>query len=72
MAKLDKASQKAYDPGGWQILQDLLKNWVAECVAFEVNDCNECASSMYKTHLMKSILLSSLILLGSISIIAIC
>ena len=71
MVKLGKASQNIYNWGEWLILQDLLKNWVAECVASGVNDCNECASSMYKTPLMKSVL-SSLILLGFISIIAIC
>ena len=38
LAKLDKASQDAYNPGGWLILYDRLKNWVAEGVASEVND----------------------------------
>ena len=37
--KLGKASRDAYNlnRGGWLILQDLLKNWVAEGVASEVN-----------------------------------
>ena len=37
-AKLGKTSKDAYNPGLWLILLDLLKNWVAEGVAFEVND----------------------------------
>ena len=37
-AKLDKASQDAYNWGGWLILEDLLKNWVAKGVASQVND----------------------------------
>ena len=40
LAKLGKASQDDYNLGGWLILQDRLKNWVAECVASEVNDFN--------------------------------
>ena len=39
-AKLGKASRDAYNPGLWLILLDLLKNWVAEGVAFDVNDFN--------------------------------
>jgi hypothetical protein len=38
LAKLGKACQDAYNHGGWLILLDCLKNWVAECVASEVND----------------------------------
>ena len=38
LTKLGKASQDAYNPGGWLILLDRLKNWVAEDVASEVND----------------------------------
>ena len=37
-AKLGKASQDAYNPVLWLILQDLLKNYVAEGVTFDVND----------------------------------
>ena len=36
-AKLGKASRNAYNPGLWLIFYDLLKNWVAEGVATEVN-----------------------------------
>ena len=36
-AKLGKVSRDAYDSGLWLILQDLLKNWVAEGVASNVN-----------------------------------
>ena len=39
-AKLCKASLDAYNRGGWLIFKDLLKNWVAEGVSFEVNDFN--------------------------------
>ena len=38
MAKLGKASWDAYDREGWLILYELLKNWIAEGVASEVND----------------------------------
>jgi hypothetical protein len=38
LAKLGKASQDAYNPGGWLILNALLKNGVAECDSSEVND----------------------------------
>ena len=38
LAKLGKASQDAYNPGLWLILQDLFKNYVAEGVTFDVND----------------------------------
>ena len=37
-AKLGKASRDAYNPGLLLILQDLLKNWVVEGVASNVND----------------------------------
>ena len=37
-AKLGKASRDAYNPGLWLILEDFLKNWVAESVASDVND----------------------------------
>ena len=37
-AKLGKASQEAYNRGGWLIFQELLKNWVAKGVASEVNN----------------------------------
>ena len=41
-AKLGKASRDAYNPGLLLILSDLLKNWVAEGDASDVNDfiCN--------------------------------
>ena len=42
-AKLGKESQDAYNQGGWLILQELLKNWVAKGVASEMlvkNDIN--------------------------------
>ena len=41
MAKLGKATWDAYNLGGWLILQALLKNWVAEGVASEVNDSTQ-------------------------------
>ena len=37
-AKLGKASRDAYNQGLLLILQDLLKNWVAEGVTSDVND----------------------------------
>ena len=37
-AKLEKASWNGYNQGGWLISQDLLKNWIAEGVASDVND----------------------------------
>ena len=37
-AKLGKASWDAYNPKGWLISLDLLKNWVAEGVPSKVND----------------------------------
>ena len=37
---LGKASRDTYNQGGWLILQDFFKNWVAEGVASEVNDSN--------------------------------
>jgi len=36
-AKLGKASQDAYNPGKWLILHALMKNWVAEGIASDVN-----------------------------------
>ena len=33
VAKLRKASWNAYNQGGWLILQNLLKNWIAKGVA---------------------------------------
>ena len=39
-AKLDKATRDAYNLGGWLILKDLLKNWVAKGFASEINDFN--------------------------------
>ena len=38
MAKLGKATQDTYNWDKWLILKALLKNLVAEGVAFEVND----------------------------------
>ena len=38
VAKLGKASWDAYNQGGWLISKDLLKNWIAEGVASELND----------------------------------
>ena len=38
LAKLGKASQDAYNPGGWLILWALLKNGVAEGVASDPRD----------------------------------
>ena len=38
LAKLGKASQDAYKPGKWLILSALMKNWVAEGIASDVND----------------------------------
>ena len=38
MAKLVKASRDTYIQGGWLILYDLWKNWVAEGVASKVNN----------------------------------
>ena len=35
---LGKASQDAYNPGKWLILQALMKYWVAEGIASDVND----------------------------------
>ena len=40
-AKVDKVFRDAHNPGLWLILQDLLKNWVAEGVASDVNEFNE-------------------------------
>ena len=39
-AKLGKSSRNAYNSGLLLILQDLLKNWVAEGVASDINDFN--------------------------------
>ena len=38
VAKLSKSTQDTYNQGGWLILSALLKNGVAKCVAFKVND----------------------------------
>ena len=38
LAKLGKAAQDTYNWKEWLILKALLKNWVAEGVASEVND----------------------------------
>ena len=38
VAKLGKSTQDAYNPGKWLILEALLKNWVAEGIASDVND----------------------------------
>ena len=38
VAKLGKSTQVAYNPGKWLILEALLKNWVAEGIASNVND----------------------------------
>ena len=40
VAKLGKSTQDAYNPGKWLILLALLKNWVAEGIASDVNDFN--------------------------------
>ena len=37
-AKLGKTPRDTYNPGFWLVLLDLLKNWVAEGVASDVND----------------------------------
>ena len=37
-AKLGKASWDAYNWGGWLILKEILKNWVAQGVASGVNN----------------------------------
>ena len=46
MAKLGKSNQDAHNPGKWLILLALLKNWLAEGVASDVNDFNSDVSSM--------------------------
>ena len=38
VAKLGKSTQEAYNPRKWLILSALLKNWVAEDIASNVND----------------------------------
>ena len=51
VAKLGKASTDAYNPGGWLILKDRLKNWVAEGVASVVNDFTiECLTCQENGH----------------------
>ena len=40
LAKPGKASQDAYNPGKWLILYALMKNWVAEGIASDVNYFN--------------------------------
>ena len=45
-AKLCKASEDAYNQGGWQIFKDLLNEWVAKNVASDPYDfivkCSSC------------------------------
>jgi len=40
VAKLGKSTQDAYNPGKWLILKALLKSWVAQGIASDVNDFN--------------------------------
>ena len=49
LAKLGKASQDTYNPGGWLILQALLKSGVAEGVTSDPHD-----TSVWPRHMQKS------------------
>ena len=51
VAKLGKASRDAYNPGLWIILYALLKNGVAEGVAFDPHDTKSKELLCHKCHI---------------------